>query len=96
MRITDKKQIEQKLNDYIFRFGEQKPKFIPLIFIKRNGTFAGKVYKGGIFLEGCRPISRTIDCQNNKIIYSVANSDSNYQFSIGQFELSDVEFLEFF
>ena len=69
------------MEDYLFRWAEQKPQFI-----------AG-VNVGRLTYEGVRPLGRITD-KADTIHYDLTNSDSAYTQPIGTVKLQDIKYPE--
>tara|TARA_Y100000310_G_C20190938_1_gene582461 strand:- start:167 stop:448 length:282 start_codon:yes stop_codon:yes gene_type:complete len=91
--ITDKEQIRQVLDDYLFRFEEQRIPFIGMIKLRCGVEWLGHVQKGGVIIEGASPNSATVDGETEEKTYWLVFG-SRIGKPIGSIKLSDVESIQ--
>ena len=91
-RIDDTIKIKAILDAYTRNPTEQEPNFIACIHLRRGVVWKGHEHKGGLQVEGARPLSSSTS--GEKTTYTLTNSDSNYTQPIGTVDLSDIVLIE--
>lgn len=84
VRIIEPDKIAETLRAHMLRPEEQRAPFLATIFDKPSN----------IIYEGARPISACTSQEDSTVIFTLSNSDSNYQRPIGSVNLNDIEYVE--
>jgi hypothetical protein len=90
----DKAVIEARLRAYMNDPGAQPSSSVPGIRLRRGVEWNGRVFAGGLHVEGARPMSALTDCATGEVTFALTNGDSGYTRPIGSAKLSDVEYIE--
>lgn len=82
-RITDPTKIREILDSFL-KVPAPKASYVVEIFSREHRP-------GGITYEGCRPLGASQTGEERT--YTLTNSDSNYQLSVGTLNLSKIEWI---
>lgn len=94
-KITDKEKIEQTLRAYMLSPLKQSAPFLVEIRVVPGADWNGwKVPRGGLIIEGARPMGLATFCDTGDKFFTLTNSDSGYTRSIGRVRLRDIQFVQ--
>lgn len=94
--ITDPTRFLEILRRYLLEAPTLKPTFIPSISCKRGVVWNGEEIKGGLTIEGSRPLSICTEGESGEVRITFTNGDSQYTRPIGTVRLDEIEYMDFF
>ena len=92
-RITEPAKIKEALRAYMFFHDEQEAPFLATIFQRRGAKWNGRKMRGGLIIEGARPLSASTDAKGQTTFF-LTNSDSGYSGLIGSVKDVDILYVE--
>lgn len=109
IKVIGKQNIRKTMREYMHPDKDRVP-FIAAIHSHKGIVWNGHVMKGGLTIEGARPMGASVSCCTNphckngehynsdlcneEVLYSMTNGDSDYRSLIGSIKLSDIAYLE--
>lgn len=93
-KFTDRADVERTMQAFMLNSPVRKTPFLFEIRVAAGAYWNGnKIGRGGLIIEGARPIGAITECDTCEKTYSLSNSDSNYTRTIGQVRLQDISSL---